>query len=362
VPSGPHRRQRSIRSTITALLILPVLTMIGLYAYAVSGTISPAIAKQDAAAVNTDIGQTITAVVVALEAEQADSFAWQASYHHDPQANLPKDYSTTNAAVAALLAGDTRAQGVESPQTKTGDPALRAKLASLPAIRARAESAAGEGPAAGLATFQSYLTVQETILRLSTSLANPNASIAENEQSQVEIEAGTGTGDMSDVATLLGGVLAGGGLMTPAEYQEFQNLYYGQQVNFAQVDNKLYWQVSPDPYWTSVDGRPPALETPQVQAVLNLEAQVLKMGSLTHAVQLRVSPIQIQQAIDGALVAKDAPLIVGEEASRVAITANDNHQGDVILWRLALVGGAGLLTVLLSTILLLGSASGSPGS
>ena len=39
--------------------------------------------------------------------------------------------------------------------------------------------------------------------------------------------------------------------------------------------------------------------------------------------------------------------------SRLGITANDNHDGDLILWRLGLVGGGGLLVVILSAFLLL---------
>jgi signal transduction histidine kinase len=349
----PRRGQRSIRYTIAWLLILSVVTMIGLYFYAAVGTINPAIAKLDSATVNADIGDSFSAMVQAIEAEQADSYAWQASYHRAPQVNLQKDYATTNGAVAAFLAGDTRAQSAESPQTKLEDPGLRAKLATLQAIRAQAQGPAGQGSAAGLKTFEGYLKIQRQITQFSTGLANPNASIAENEESQVLIEAGTGTEDMSDVATLLGGVLAGGGAMTRDEYKEFQGLYFEQQVSFSEVDNKLYWQVSPDPYWTSVDGQPPVMGTPQVGAMLALEGEVLTAGSLTHTVKLSISPAKLQQAVGGAMAPPTGPLYTAEAMTREAITANDNHQGGDILWRLGLVGGAGLVVVILSTFLLL---------
>ncbi|MCW2932267.1 MAG: putative sensor with domain [Actinomycetia bacterium] len=353
VQPPPRRGQRSIRTTITLLVILPVLTMIGLYLYAVSGTIGPAEAKQNAAKVNADIGAPFSAMVQQIEAEQADSYAWQASYHRDPQVNVAKDDKATDVAVAAFLAGDTSSQSVQSPQSKGEDHHLRTALASLQAIRAQALAPAGEGPAAGLVTFKKYLALQEAITLFSTGLANPNASIAENEESQVLIEAGTGTEDISDVATLLGGVLAGGGAMTTDEFKEFQTLYFDQQANFKEVNNPLYWQVSPDPYDTSVDGHPPAITSPQVKAVLKLEAAVNKAGSLTHPVKLSISPTQLEQAIGGAMEPPTGPLTWAEEVTRGAITANDNRQGDVILWRLAIVGGVGLLVVLLSTFLLL---------
>jgi signal transduction histidine kinase len=349
----PRRGQRAIRTTIALLLILPVVTMIGLYSYAVSGTINPAIAKQNSANVNADIGVPFAAMVEALEVEQSDSFAWQASYHRDPQVNVAKDDAATNATVAAFLAGDTKSQGAQSPQSKAEDPALRARIATLASIRAQAQGVAGEGPVSALATFKKYLGIQNAITEYSTGLANPNASIAENEESQVLIEAGTGTEDMSDVAALLGGVLAGGGTMTPAEYAEFQNLYYEQQVNFGQVNNELYWQVSPDPYYTSVDGQPPAMDTPPVKALLAMEADVLKAGSFTRPVKIPVTQTELQDSVGGAMGTQTSPLRLAGNVSRGAITANDNRQGDDILWRLGLVGVVGLVVVLLSTFLLL---------
>jgi signal transduction histidine kinase len=350
VQSATRSRQRSIRSTIVYLLVLPIVAMIVLYAYAVYGSIGPARAKQNASAVNNDIGAPFAGAVQAIEAEQIDSFAWQASFHHDPQANMQKDYATTDKAVAGFLAGDAKAQGAYSPQSREEDPKLRAALGGLQSVRATAATA--EGPAGGLATFKSYLNIQHVITEYSTGLANPNASIAENEESQVIIEAGTGTEDMYDVATLLTGVVAGGGVMTPDEYQEFQSLYYEQQVNFGLVNNLLYWQVSPDPYYTSVNGQPPAMSTPQVKAMLNLEEQVLKAGSFAHAVKLSITPATLQQAIVGALVPPSSPLIIASTASRDAITAKDNSQGNFIYLRLAIVGGVGFLAVLLSAFLL----------
>jgi signal transduction histidine kinase len=158
---------------------------------------------------------------------------------------------------------------------------------------------------------------------------------------------------MSDVATLLGGVLAGGGTMTPGDFKEFQTLYFEQQVNFEQVDNPLYWQVSPDPYDTSVDGHPAAMTSPPVTAMLNLEAAVNKAGSLTHPVKIPVTPTELRDSVGGAMGTQTSPLRFAENVSRAAITANDNRQGDAILWRLGLVGGAGLVVVILSTFLLL---------
>ena len=140
--------------------------------------------------------------------------------------------------------------------------------------------------------------------------------------------------------------------MTPAEYKVFQMLYYDQLEEFAAIDDPVFWQVRPDPYDTSVGGQPPALKTPQYKAVTALEQEVLADGSNTHPVRLPITPTQLQDAAGGAL-APNGPILVAENVGRLGITADSNHQGDVILWRLAIVGGAGLVVVLLSTFLLL---------
>jgi signal transduction histidine kinase len=342
-----------VRATILWLLVLPVATMIGLYLYAAIPTIAPAEAKGNIAATNTDIGQSDEAMVQAIEQEQSDTFAWQASFHRDTQVDLQKDYAATNGAVTAFQDGLTKAQGVMPETTKEASPALLRSLASLGSIRAGVAAPTAMGSQAALKTFNGYLAIQGQELTWSNSLSNPNASDAEVLESEALIDAGTGTEYMSDVATLLEGVLAGGGLMTPAEYQEFGELYNDQQVNFSEVNQPSLWRVSPDPYYTAVDGSPAAMSTPQVQGVLSLEAEVLKDGSSRSAVKIPVTPTQLEGSLGAALEPPNGPLIKAEEISRLAITANDNHEGTVIEYRLAGVGLGGLLVVILSVFLLL---------
>jgi signal transduction histidine kinase len=344
--------QRPILITIIWLLVLPAVTMVVLYLYAAIPTVGPAEAKGNSAATNTDIGQTDQLMVEAIEGEERDTFAWQASGHRDTQVDLQKDYAATNGAVAAFQAGLTRAAGVMPATTKQATPALLQALRSLTSIRAGVARPTAVGPQAALNTFNQYLLIQGQELTWSNSLSNPNASDAEVLESEALIDAGTGTEYMSDVGTLLQGVLAGGDFMTPGEYQEFEKLYNDQLAGFSQVNQPSLWRVSPDPYYTSVDGSPPAMSTPQVGAALSLEAAVLKDGSSRATVRLPLTPTQLE-GFYAALTPPSGPLIVAEQVSRLAITANDNHEGRVIEERLAGIGLGGLLVVILSVFLLL---------
>jgi len=329
--------------------------MIALYLYAAIPTIAPAEAKQNSAATNTDIGQTNEQMVQAIEEEQSDTFAWQASDHRATQVDLRKDQAATNQAVAAFEGGLTKARdsGVLSSTTQQTIPGLLQALGTLAAIRQGVVAPTAVGSQAALKTFNQYLSVQAEFLTFSNSLSNPNASDQEVLESEALIDAGTGTEFMSDVATLLEGVLASGGFMTPPEYQAFEQFYNDQLLEFENVDQPSLWQVTGDPYYTSVDGNPPAMSTPQVKAALSLEAEVVADGSTASAVKLPITATQLDESLGAALAPPNGPVIVAEQVGRLGVTANDNHEGSVVFQRVAAVGLGGLLVVILSVFLLL---------
>ena len=63
---------------------------------------------------------------------------------------------------------------------------------------------------------------------------------------------------MSGVGTLLGGVVAGGGVMTPAAYREFLFLDDEQQVNFKHAGNPVVLAGEPRPVLPAALGTPGA--------------------------------------------------------------------------------------------------------
>ena len=218
--------------------------MIGLYIYAAVGTIGPAEAKQHSATVNVDIGNVDSAFTEALETEQADTFVYQASHHQAfPDSKLKADYAATDETAAAFEAGLANAKGALSPAATRATPGLEQGIARRIGVRATVQA----GNLDGLATFKDYLNIEHSFVAFSLSLDNPDETLALFEQSDALIDAGFGTQDLSNVATLLGGVLAGGGYMTPAEYQVFQTLYFDQLEEFATINNSVYWEVSRRP-------------------------------------------------------------------------------------------------------------------
>src|SRR5258708_145512 len=69
-------RQWAIRATITFVLVLPLLSLVALWAYAASSTVGGAIAKQTSDTINREFGAPTQALVQQFDAERADTFAW----------------------------------------------------------------------------------------------------------------------------------------------------------------------------------------------------------------------------------------------------------------------------------------------
>jgi signal transduction histidine kinase len=340
---------RTIRYTIAWLFILPVATMTGLYAYAASGTIGPAIAKQDAATVNSDVGGPAAVLTESLLQEQGETFVWQMGYHKVPSISLPKAYTSTDASITAFEAGLARAQGSLTPASQAAASPLITALSDRSQLRAAGSTQ--EGSAAALKSYYGYAPILARLTAFSGTLTNPLASPAEELESEANAAAGNGVIDMTSISTLLGGVLTAGGSMTPADYQLFSSLYYDQLAQFTIVANPALWQLSPDPYYQSTLG-PGTMNSALLQAQLRIEEKVLQTGSNRATVKLSITTTQLQDTFEKSL-AFTGPLQKASAYTRAAISTQDSRQGSAILWRVALVGLGGLLTVIVSTFLLL---------
>ncbi|HEX4831532.1 MAG TPA: nitrate- and nitrite sensing domain-containing protein [Trebonia sp.] len=336
--SANRRRQRSIRSTIAWLLVLPLLTMAGLYAYAAYGAIGSAVASQHAASVNNQVNEPVRTLGAALQDERAQTLAYQASSGRAiPLADLRAGYARTDAAAAAFEAADKKASGIEPATVRPEAIALESQLASLTGIRAGVEAGSHDG----IGTFEQYNAVLGAVIPYVISLQNPSTSVPAYQESQAQVYGGEGIESAAEVDALLGGALAGGGTLTTQEYAQFASAYEDQKAEFANATIPLYWQVSTDTYQA-------ALASPQYQALTTLEDQVTAHGP-GH---LPVTGPELQR-VTGTVLDSNGPLITAEVASGAATSAADSRQGDLILYRLYAIGGAGLLVVIVSAWLLL---------
>jgi signal transduction histidine kinase len=345
VPSSAAKRgKRPIRATMTWLLVLPLLTMAGLYGYAAYGTIGPAVAQQDSATVNTDVNGPVRDLDAAIHQERSDAFVFQASHGRLlPLSKLQSDEHRTDQDVRAFIAANQLAQGAEPAAVKPVATQLIATLAGLngpSGLRTRL----AEGAIAPLSAFDQYNGIVHATVPYAVGLANPNSSIQEYQESQAQVSGGQGIEAVAEIGALLSGVAAAGGNLDAGTSALFLQLYEDQKQDFSSAALPLYWQVSPDVYTQ-------ALDSTQYH-VLTAYEDAIAYGKLPG--QLSRSQISRLPGVIGDALSPSGPLLAAEVKGSAAITEHDNHQGTVILERLAGVGGAGLVVVILSAFLLLG--------
>jgi len=329
-------RQRSIRSTIMVLLVIPLLSLIALWAYAASSTVGGALAKRTSDMINREIGAPTQALVQQLDTESTDTFAWQSARGRMPRTALDAQRVRTDAAIVVFRPAIAMVIGQVPAAARPLAATLLADLNHLTVVRAEVNA----GTIAPLAAFEDYNTAETAVAPFALALIVPEESLQVFQESQATVDEGEATIDIAQEAALVGGALAAGGRMPPAEYQLFVQTVDKQRI-FEQIGaSPLDWQASPDPY----------LRVFASPAFAGFQALENKIVAGRPGARLKVSPAAWEAGV-GSVIAEFSTAVTAE---RLGVTRGDAHAGDMILLRLILVGGAGLLAVIISSILLLG--------
>src|ERR1700748_3128517 len=103
-------RQAPLRPTLTVLLVIPVVALVALWAYAAFTTIGPYIAQRNGNTETRLLAGPSTNFLQQLTEERAATLAWQAE--HGPRDALNAQRARTDAAVSALKAGLAGTRGI----------------------------------------------------------------------------------------------------------------------------------------------------------------------------------------------------------------------------------------------------------
>jgi signal transduction histidine kinase len=328
-------RQRSIRSTITVLLVIPLLSLIALWAYAASSTVGGALAKRTSDAINQEIGAPTQALVQQLDTERAETFAWQSAHGRMPRTALDAQRARTTAAMAVFRPAVSAALGAAPAAAKPLAAAMLGKLNHLTQVRAEVDA----GTIAPLTAFEDYNAAGTAINPFAEALLNPEGSLQLYQESQAAIEEGEAVDGIAQEATLVGGALESGEIMPAAEHQLFVQTVDNQRILEQLGDTPLDWQTSPDPY----------LRVFASSGFTRFQVLENKIVDTRPGARLQVKPAAWQAGVESVI----AEFTTAETAARLGVTSGETHAGDIILLRLILVGGAGLLAVVISSVLLL---------
>ena len=330
-------RQRPIRSTLTVLLVIPLVSLVALWAYAASSTVGGVIAKRHSDTANRIIGAPTQALFQQLVLERTDTFIWQSAHGLEPRTGLDAQRKQTDAAVAAFRAAVAAAAGVQVPLARSALATVAAKFGQLSQIRAAVDA----GTLQPLAAFQAYNGVYDASFTLGHgTLADPNMGVLLYEQGEGAADEGEALEFIGREAALVGGALVSGGRMSAAEHQLFDE-YVGEQRLLEQIgESPGYWQQNLDPYLQ-------VFASPAYQAFKAMEDRI---AAASPGARIPVSPAAWQSGLTSVM----GPFISAETLARADTTRGASHEGNVILLRLFIVGGAGLVAVIISALLLLG--------
>ena len=132
-------RTRTIRVTLAGLLIVPLVALVGLWAFAASITLGNVIRYQHYNTLTKTTSASINGLTDDLAAERSLTLAWVGSDRRTPKTQLLAARRATDAEVVASRSALAATRGLYDPVALAGLNSYLADLASLPRVRAAVE-------------------------------------------------------------------------------------------------------------------------------------------------------------------------------------------------------------------------------
>jgi signal transduction histidine kinase len=317
-------------------MVIPLLSLIALWAYAATSTIGGAFAQRAYEKENNATGGPDSALLGQLIQERTLTYVWLSTGRRASPAAVDKQRPLTDAAITGFRAGVAAAGDALSQSSHQNLTLLSAKLNSLAGIR----TAAGSGAMSPLAVFQAYNSIVDAEFQFFRSEAVvPSGSISLYQEGAANIDAGQALELVGREAALVGGSLASGGVMSKATRDLFTQDVYDQRLLEQDALSPLNWPVSTSPYTR-------LFASATYTDFETMENRVI--DNTGPGARIPVSPAAWQSGAQSFLAAFTRASDIGRESD----TKGAAHVGNVILLRLIIVGGAGLAAVIISGLLL----------
>ena len=216
--AGKGRRRRSIRLRITALLMVPLVSLIALWAFAANLTLGDAFDKYDFSTTYDKVGLPGITLVNHLQAERSLSVVVLATGDDEAKRKLAGQRRRVSALERSFrtTALSPEARDAAEPETKRRlTVALRA-LDTLPKLRAEVDA----GDAEPLTVINSYSAVLDEVIKVFNGLVTVNDPAIVT-QGRALISIGNARANMLREDSLVTAAMARNGRLTPAEHTAF---------------------------------------------------------------------------------------------------------------------------------------------
>jgi nitrate/nitrite sensing protein/histidine kinase/DNA gyrase B/HSP90-like ATPase len=327
-------RRRSIRAFLAPIFVVPLVSLLALWAFAASVTVLNALHEHNYTAENKLYGARAQTLGLELVLERSDVFVWLSSGRKEPVASLHAQRRATDAAVAAFENGVRSGSGLIMTSARPALARFTAGLATLGRIRSQVDA----GQLTPLEAFRAYTAIIGDQFPFFAQLIVVNdASLYR--QATASLLAGRALEMAEREVTLVNGALADRGQMTRPERLLFAETVANQRL----LIRDALAQMQPD---LAAEYRS-VYNSPAHAAFAAIENKII--ASVGTGRPIPVAASQWATASFSFLAGGDR----AERQDRSFLAREGTRLGDRLLLEFLLAGGLGLIAVVGSIFLML---------
>ncbi|TDC76655.1 sensor histidine kinase [Actinomadura sp. 7K507] len=327
-----RRRRRPIRLRITALLLVPLVSLITLWAFAANITLGDAFDKYDFTTTYEKMGVPGLTLVSQLQAERSLSVVVLSTGNAGAEQKLGAQRQRVNALEGAFRqsALSPEARDAAEPETKQRLGVAIKALDTLPQLRAEVDT----GDAEALEVINSYGAVLDEVIKVFSDLVAVN-DVAILTQGRALISIGNAHATMLREDSLVTAAMARNGRFTQAEHTAF--------VQWAAEGRRQFDAGLAD---LNDEIRGPLAQLAGTEEFKRFRAAET---AIVKADDNRLPPEAAQWQATTQLLSQ----AWGQKITQASLALNEMAEpiGEQIIMRLVLAGGFGLLAVVASIIL-----------
>ena len=332
---GRPPRTRSMRLTLAALLVVPLVSLVALWAFAASITLGNALHEHN---YNRLIGLSSIPndnLVNQVSQERQQTFTWLNTDPRPPVARLDAGRDRTDAAVTAYRRMLRQTEGLRPASEQATQDTLLRLLGQLPTIRASV-NAETLSPAVA---FGAYSNIMDATFAVYSASEQVNSDLSVDRQTDASMDAAQALEFASREAALVGGAAGTHGRMTTSERQLFANAVANQRLLIGSALGDFNPQLRAP--WERV------YHSPLQHQFAALENKIT--GSIGSRAPIPVH-IKTWQAVSRAFLADMQKAQIQDGPPLAAMASRLSNR---LVLEAALAGGVGLVAVLLSIFVLL---------
>jgi signal transduction histidine kinase len=331
-------RTRPIRLTLTALLVIPLVSLLALWGYAGLVTLGPAVQEHNYTTEYDIGGHAQLNLSIQLSQERLQSYLWLSSGRRAPSAQMEDQRKRTDAQVNATRAAMNMAWAAVYTEGRAAWTTLNARLSNLETIR----NGIDRGTISPLGAFQAYNNIIDDIYAVFRgSITVPDTKLYR--ESEGALQAAYALELAGREATLVGGAFVSRGWMSRSARELFVQSVAQQRYAISQATALLSPAPAMQAIWVA------ATSTSAYTEFASMENQIVGTSKAGAFTPIPFSPVAFQQASQ-ATIQKFA----GAVNLLAELEADAGRQlGNSFLLRLVLAGGVGLVAVAASIFLLI---------